>query len=67
MEFFRDVIRAAKDLTTDFTEMTKREAYNHLVSVYGDDKESVEKGMEMWNEANPNAKGRSAEGSAEKE
>mgnify|MGYP003116385208 CR=1 FL=1 len=67
MEFFKDVVRAAKDLTTSFTEMSKREAFNHLNRVYGGDKEKVAEGMRMWNEANPNAKGRSAEGSAEKD
>ncbi len=67
MEFFKDVYRAAKDRMTDFTEMNKRDAYNHLVRVYGDDKDMIERGMKMWNEANPNSKGRSAERSAEKD
>ena len=67
MDFFKDVSRAAKDLTTNFTEMNRRDAYNHLVRVYGDDTDMIEKGMRMWNDANPNSKGRSAEKSAEKD
>ena len=67
MDFFKDVYRAAKDFTTDFTEMNKRDAYNHLVRVYGDDTDMIERGMRMWNDANPNSKGRSAEKSAEKD
>jgi outer membrane PBP1 activator LpoA protein len=46
--------------------MNRRDAYNHLVRVYGDDKEMVEAGMKKWNEANPNSKGRPAAKSAEK-
>ena len=67
MDFFKDVYRAAKDLTTDFTGMNKRDAYNHLVRVYGDDTDMIERGMRMWNDANPNSKGRSADKSAEKD
>jgi len=67
MEFFGNIYQSAKDMMTDFTEMNKRDAYNHLVRVYGDDKEMVERGMKQWNEANPNTKGRSAEKSAEKD
>ena len=66
MESARKVYQSAKDFFTDFTEMNRRDAYNHLVRVYGDDKEMVEAGMKQWNEANPNSKGRSAEKSAEK-
>ena len=66
MEFFGNIYQSAKDMMTDFTEMNKRDAYNHLVRVYGDEKDMVEAGMQKWNEANPNGKGRSAEESAEK-
>ena len=66
MEFFGNIYQSAKDMATDYTTMNKRDAYNHLVRVYGDDKEMVEAGMKKWNEANPNSKGRSAEKSAEK-
>jgi len=66
MELARDVMRSVQDFFTNFTEMTKSDAYNHLNRYYGGDKEKVEEGMKMWNEANPNSKGRSAEGSAEK-
>jgi hypothetical protein len=52
-----ELIQNLKDLVTDFTEMNKRDAYNHLVRVYGDDKDMVERGMKKWNEANPNSKG----------
>ena len=65
MESIKEVYKYAKDFLTDFTEMSRRDAYNHLVRMYPDDKEMVEQGMKQWNEANPNAKGRSAEGSAE--
>jgi len=61
-----ELIQNLKDLVTDFTEMNKRDAYNHLVRVYGDEKDMVEAGMKKWNEANPNGKGRSADPSAEK-
>ena len=67
MEFFGNIVQSVRDLGTDFTEISIRDAYNHLVRVYGDDEKAVEKGMEMWNKANPNAKGRSAEKSAEKD
>jgi len=63
MESAREVYES---FFTNFTEMNRRDAYNHLVSVYGDDKEMVEQGMKQWNEANPNSKGRSAAESAEK-
>ena len=53
-------------MATDYTTMNRRDAYNHLVRVYGDDKEMVEAGMKKWNEANPNSKGRPAAKSAEK-
>ena len=66
MEFFGNIYQSAKDMMTDSTEMNKRDAYNHLVRVYGDEKDMVEAGMKKWNEANPNTKGRSAEKSAEK-
>ena len=66
MEFFRNIYQSAKDMTVDYTTMNRRDAYNHLVRVYGDDKEMIEAGMKKWNEANPNSKGRSAAASAEK-
>ena len=66
MEFFGNIYQSAKDAVTDYTTMNRRDAYNHLVRVYGDDKEMVEAGMKKWNEANSNSKGRPAAKSAEK-
>jgi len=66
MEFFGNIYQSAKDAVTDYTTMNRRDAYNHLVRVYGDDKEMIELGMKKWNEANPNSKGRPAAKSAEK-
>jgi hypothetical protein len=70
MELASNVFQRLKDLTLtndELEDMTKSQAYNHFVRVYGDDKEMVAKGMERWNELNPSAKGRSAESSAEKD
>jgi len=61
-----ELVQNLKDLVTDYTAMNKRDAYNHLVRIYGDDKDMVIAGMKKWNEANPNGKGRSASGSEEK-
>jgi len=70
MELASNVFQRLKDLTLtndELEDMTKSQAYNHFVRVYGDDKEMVAKGMEKWNKLNPSAKGRSAESSAEKD
>ena len=70
MELASNVFQRLKDLTLtndELEDMTKSQAYNHFVRVYGDDKEMVAKGMEKWNKLNPSAKCRSAESSAEKD
>jgi len=67
MESAKAVYQATKDFFTDFTKMSREEAYNHLSRVYGDDKDDIAAGLKMWDEANKKeSRGRSASASSEK-